>query len=262
MKHFTWALLLIAGAASAQTVTLTASPSTGQRPVTPTLTWATTPAATSCTASGGWAGTKAASGTEVLPAILVNTSYTLSCSFGTAGTKTVVWTAPTTNTDGSPLTNLSGFRVLYGTSATSLDRAQTVASPTATTATINGLTAGTWYFMVRAYTPNSESDNSNIASAVVSTTTTRTANASITVTQPPTVPNPPTNLRFVDTVVFDIKRVGPYWYVDRHVASVKEGALPERRYAIGGQPGYCQVKREDTTQIKPSKGVLVARCTA
>jgi hypothetical protein len=64
---------------------------------------------------------------------------------------TVSWAAPTQNTDGSTLTNLAGFYVLYGTSAEALT---TVASVDASTTayTVKGLAPGsTYYFTVVAF---------------------------------------------------------------------------------------------------------------
>ena len=62
----------------------------------------------------------------------------------------MTWVAPTTNTDGSALTNLAGFKVYYGTSSTSLSSSTTVDDMTRRSATISSLTPGTWYFAVRA----------------------------------------------------------------------------------------------------------------
>lgn len=80
------------------------------------------------------------------------------------------WTPPFMNTDGSPLTNLAGFRVYYGTSVSALN--QTVQIPGATTSyySITGLSAGTWYFAVSAYATNgAESNRSAIAMKSIST---------------------------------------------------------------------------------------------
>jgi hypothetical protein len=66
----------------------------------------------------------------------------------TVGTATVKWAAPTKNTDGSAISNLSGYVISYGNSAGSL--AQTVAINNTTTYsyTIQNLGQGTWYFAV------------------------------------------------------------------------------------------------------------------
>ena len=77
------------------TVTLTANPTTIMNGGSTTLTWSTTNA-TSCTASGGWSGTRATSGTETIAAITASRSYTLSCSGpgGTAAASANVAVAP------------------------------------------------------------------------------------------------------------------------------------------------------------------------
>jgi hypothetical protein len=179
--------LFFAGLVQAQTagvVTLSASPTSGQGSVTPRLTWSTNPVATSCTASGGWSGTKAASGAQTLSAINANTNYTLTCAWG-AGSATVNWTAPTTNTNGTALTNLARFKVLYGTSSTSFTRYVAVDDPTRRSAVVSSLTPGTWYFSVRAVnTSGAESVNSNVASRNV-TGASAARTVSVAVTQPP-----------------------------------------------------------------------------
>jgi hypothetical protein len=183
LKAMAWTLTLIgAGAASAQTagvVTLRASPTSGSGSVTPVLTWSTNPVATSCRASGGWSGTKGASGSETLAAVNSTTNYTLTCSWG-SGTAQVNWTAPTTNTNGSSLTNLARFKVVYGTSSSSLTQSTLVDDPTRRSTTLN-LAPGTWYFAVRAVNSNNvESSNSNVASKTVSgATSAATATVSI-----------------------------------------------------------------------------------
>lgn len=84
------------------------------------------------------------------------------------GGATLSWTPPTTNTDGSSLSNLAGYRISYGTSANALTQTIQVANAGITRYTISNLSPGTYYFSVRAYTSNgSESANSNVSSKVV-----------------------------------------------------------------------------------------------
>lgn len=86
----------------------------------------------------------------------------------TTGSATVSWQAPTRNEDGSALTNLAGYRILYGQSASSLSRTIDVDNPGVTTYVIENLTSGTWYFGVKAYTTSGvESELSNIASKTI-----------------------------------------------------------------------------------------------
>lgn len=70
----------------------------------------------------------------------------------TSGTATLTWTAPTTNTDGSALTDLAGYHIHYGNSPGALSTVIDVANAGATSYTISSLASGTWYFAVSAYT--------------------------------------------------------------------------------------------------------------
>ena len=68
------------------------------------------------------------------------------------GTADLSWTAPTLNDDGSPLGNLAGYKVRYGTSPGALTNAITVPNPSTLSASIEGLAGGIWYFTVASYT--------------------------------------------------------------------------------------------------------------
>jgi hypothetical protein len=85
----------------------------------------------------------------------------------TQGTATLKWAAPTQNTDGSPITNLSGYVVSYGNSATALSQTVSITNPATLTYTVQNLGTGTWYFAVSS----TESDGTESAlSTVVSKT--------------------------------------------------------------------------------------------
>lgn len=141
------------GQAHAQTLNFAAATSTGTESVVPDLTWSTTPAAASCTASGAgnWTGSKSASGTATLPAITVGATYVLECTWSSDTQAALSWTLPTTNTDGTPYTNPKDLllRYRYGTSGAFTELA--ITPPTTTTRTVTGLTqAGTVEFFVFA----------------------------------------------------------------------------------------------------------------
>ena len=78
----------------------------------------------------------------------------------------ISWFAPSTRLDGSPLDNLTGYRVYYGTSYLNLPRTRIeINNPSAVTWSVTGLSAGTWYFAVTAFDGNGyESSFSNIVS--------------------------------------------------------------------------------------------------
>src|SRR5262245_54745040 len=95
-------------------VQISANPTSVQSGQTSTLTWSSTNAQ-SCTASGGWAGNKALSGTETTAAITASTTYTLTCtnaSGSSAGSTTVTvqssTPAPTLTLTANPTTVASG----------------------------------------------------------------------------------------------------------------------------------------------------------
>ena len=70
----------------------------------------------------------------------------------TIGSAELKWTAPTQNEDGTALTNLAGYKVRYGQATGALTQLRDIASPATTSVTIEGLSAGTWYFTVASYT--------------------------------------------------------------------------------------------------------------
>ncbi|MGH7128879.1 MAG: putative Ig domain-containing protein [Planctomycetaceae bacterium] len=62
------------------------------------------------------------------------------------GSVTVSWSPPTTNADGTPLSDLAGYRIYYGRSANDLDSAVAIDNPGTTRRVIDNLSPATWYF--------------------------------------------------------------------------------------------------------------------
>lgn len=252
-------LFLAASAVQAQTagvVTLRANSTSATGSMAPVLTWSTNPVATSCTASGGWSGSKSVSGTQTLPTITASTNYTLTCSWG-AGSARVSWVAPATNTDGSVLQNLTGFRVYYGTSTGALNRTTAINDVTARAATISSLTAGTWYFAVRAVNSSqAESANSNIASKAISGASSASSTVAITITA---APNPTPARVTIATPVYDVIRGrNGRWTRGRFVGTIPIGR-PCRTYHLSGN--YWGVETGRVTITRTPRGTtLVARC--
>lgn len=110
------AAVTVAAAATAPTVTLTASPTTITPGGNSTLTWSSTNA-TSCTASGGWTGTEATSGTfTVSPAS--TTAYTLTCT-GAGGSSSPASATVTVSAASVPTVTLaaSPITIIWGDSS-------------------------------------------------------------------------------------------------------------------------------------------------
>ena len=82
-----------------------------------------------------------------------------------SGSAEISWTPPTTNGNGSSLSNLAGYEIYYGTSPYALTQSVQISNIGVTDYVIGGLTSGTWYFAVTAYTTSgTQSTLSNIAS--------------------------------------------------------------------------------------------------
>jgi hypothetical protein len=86
----------------------------------------------------------------------------------TAKSATLAWTAPTTNTNGSALTNLAGYYIYYGNTAGSMTNKVTLSSAAMLTYVISNLSTGTWYFGIVAYTNGGlQSSMSNVGSKTI-----------------------------------------------------------------------------------------------
>lgn len=81
----------------------------------------------------------------------------------------VSWSPPTTNTNGSALTDLAGYRIYYGTSPDTLSQTVNIPNAGAADYVVGGLSQGTWYFAVAAYTNSGlQSGLSAVASKTIS----------------------------------------------------------------------------------------------
>ena len=85
--------------------------------------------------SAGGPPTSSGSGTSTAPSV---TSVTIS------------WVPPTENTDGTALTNLSGYDIHYGTASHKYTQTVTVSNPGLARYVMSNLSSGTYYFAVAA----------------------------------------------------------------------------------------------------------------
>lgn len=180
MRRLFLAPLLLAASfalhAQALTGTFTVTPTTANAPASVDLAWNVWnfKPSTVCTASGSWTGTKPLTGGQTVNNLLNDATYTLTCvtpavpPVAGAGSVTLSWQPPTQNTDGSTLTNLAGFRILYGASASALSQTVQVPGAGVSAYVVDGLSSGVWFFAVKAYTAgNVESGPSNVVSKAV-----------------------------------------------------------------------------------------------
>jgi hypothetical protein len=84
-----------------------------------------------------------------------------------SGNATLSWVAPTENTDGSMLADLTGYVVRYGQTSGSLDQTVSLANSSLTRYVVEGLSSGQWYFAIEAV--NSSGVHSNLSEVVSKT---------------------------------------------------------------------------------------------
>jgi hypothetical protein len=119
----------------------------------------TTPTTVADTASANSQGSGSSTTTAKPPASPPKAATPSSITLG--------WTPPTQNSDGSPITNLAGYKIHYGT--TSSEYSQTIALENAglTRYVVDNLPSGTYYFAITAY--NSQGVESALSGEVATT---------------------------------------------------------------------------------------------
>jgi hypothetical protein len=255
---------LFANAAHAQTQPwFTASVTSGISPVSTKFTW-TCPAgsvganAISTGNQSAWTGSKPASGSQGLTGIKLTDTYKLDC-IGPAGTGsvTVTWVNPTQNTDGSPLTNLAGTRIVWGASAGTLGNQTQVANPAATSSVVDKIPGGTWLFAVKSY--STDGIESPLTSPLVSKTITVsppvTTSASVTITVQ-TQPNPPV-ITTIDTTAYSVNKATDALALNA-VGTVALGVSCKPEYDANGLNVVPRNLVKFKTATKPL--VVVAKC--
>lgn len=130
------------------------------------------------TVNGTLSGTPAAADVGTYSNIVITVSdgmasaslstFAITVSDVAGGSATLSWTPPTRNTDGSTLTDLAGYLISYGSSASDLSHTVEVSNPGIATYVVENLSPGTWYFSVRAYSSSGvQSAPSNVASKLM-----------------------------------------------------------------------------------------------
>lgn len=68
------------------------------------------------------------------------------------GVAKLAWQPPTENVDGTPLINLAGYVIRYGSSLDKLSQEVRISNPGITSSVVENLAPATWYFTVSAFT--------------------------------------------------------------------------------------------------------------
>jgi hypothetical protein len=86
----------------------------------------------------------------------------------TTGSANLSWTVPTENTNGTPVTDLAGYHIYYGTSEGAWTSTVTVLDANETSYVVSGLAPGTYYFAIVAFnTAGEDSPQSNVGSKTI-----------------------------------------------------------------------------------------------
>ncbi|HEY8518648.1 MAG TPA: putative Ig domain-containing protein [Gammaproteobacteria bacterium] len=85
-----------------------------------------------------------------------------------SGSAVLSWIPPTENTDGSPLTDLAGYKLYWGTSPGEYPNSISIDNPGVTTYVVENLAPATYYFVATALnSEGAESEPSNMATSTI-----------------------------------------------------------------------------------------------
>ncbi len=129
-------------------------------------------------ASGSLGGTPGAADVGVYTNIVISVSdgqvstalpaFSISVNAISLGSVTLDWTAPTENEDGTPLTDLAGYKIYWGTSPGDYPNSATIDNPSVTTYVVENLAPGTYEFVATSVnSAGVESRYSGIATRTV-----------------------------------------------------------------------------------------------
>lgn len=96
-------------------------------------------------------------------------AFTITVNQIALGSVTLSWTPPTTNADGSTITDLAGYRIYYGRSTGALDQTIIIDNPGIIRWVVDNLAPTTWYFAMTSFnSTNVESARTGVVSRAVS----------------------------------------------------------------------------------------------
>ena len=95
-------------------------------------------------------------------------AFTITVDQIALGSVTLTWSAPTQNTDGTALLDLTSYRIYYGTTQGSYPNSVDLNNSGMTTYVVDNLTPGTYFFVSTAINSQGiESNYSNVAQKIV-----------------------------------------------------------------------------------------------
>jgi hypothetical protein len=134
--------------------------------------------ATFTTSTGRLQGTPAAGDVGTISGIVISVSdgeanallgaFAIAVQAVATGSAMLSWVPPTQNADGSPLTNLAGYKVYWGPAQGTYPNSTTLNNPGLTSYVVENLLPGTHFFTVTALnSAGAESQKPNAASKTI-----------------------------------------------------------------------------------------------
>ena len=127
-------------------------------------------AATSTTSTGTTGSspqTSADAGTSTSGSSTTSGSTTPPTTSLTGTSVTLGWEAPTQNNNGSPITDLAGYKIHYGTASADYTKVVAVSNPSLSRYVLDSLESGTYFFAITAY--NSKGIESTLSGEISAT---------------------------------------------------------------------------------------------
>lgn len=118
----------------------------------------TAPASTTTTTTSGSTTTSPPSSTTTPPP---------SSTSAPSSSVTLGWVAPTENSNGTPITDLAGYKIHYGTASQEYTQVVSLANPSLSRYVVDSLPSGTYYFAITAY--NSQGTESVLSGELTTT---------------------------------------------------------------------------------------------
>ena len=110
---------------------------------------------TSGSTTAGSTTTAGAAGSTAPTTLVAGTSLTLG------------WVAPTQNSNGTPITELAGYKIHYGTTSQDYTKVVAVSNPSISRYVLDSLASGTYFFAIAAY--NSKGIESTLSGEISAT---------------------------------------------------------------------------------------------
>jgi hypothetical protein len=110
---------------------------------------------TSGSTTSGSTTTTGSTGSTTPPTPVAGTSLTLG------------WVAPTQNSNGTPITDLAGYKIHYGTASENYSKVVAVSNPSISRYVMDSLESGTYFFAITAY--NSKGIESTLSGEISAT---------------------------------------------------------------------------------------------